>query len=79
MNKDQAIAPAAAAGMPSGDAPVSRTYMWTVFFLTYALFMHDYLSRQVISSILPVLKVTWTLSDAQLGGWSASSRSRSPY
>ncbi len=67
MNKAQAIAPVAGTATPGVDAPVSRAYMWTVFFLTYALFMHDYLSRQVISSILPVLKADWALSDSQLG------------
>ena len=67
MNKDRAITSAAAAGMPRGDAPVSRTCMWTVLLLTCALFMHGYLSRQVITSILPVLKIDWTLSDSQLG------------
>jgi len=67
VNKASAAASTAAPGMASADAPASRTTMWTVFFLTYALFMHDYLSRQVITSILPVLKVDWTLSDAQLG------------
>jgi MFS family permease len=30
--------------------------------------LHDYLSRQVISSVLPVLKIEWALSDSQLGG-----------
>jgi hypothetical protein len=29
--------PAVAAGMPAADAPVSRMYAWTVFFLACAL------------------------------------------
>ena len=56
------------AAIAGADTPVSKLYMWTVFFLTYALFMHDYLARQIIASILPVLKTTWSLSDSQLGG-----------
>jgi MFS family permease len=65
---DRATAFAAAAPAPGMGAPASPNYMWTVFFLTWALMMHDYLSRQVISSILPALKLTWALSDSQLGG-----------
>jgi MFS family permease len=40
---------------------------WLVLFLTCAMMISDFMTRQVVSSILPLLKAEWTLSDAQLG------------
>lgn len=42
-------------------------YAWVAFALLVGLMLSDYLSRQVISAIFPLLKAQWSLSDAQLG------------
>jgi predicted MFS family arabinose efflux permease len=50
---------------------VSRLYAWTVFALTFGLLMSDYMSRQVLNALFPMLKSEWGLSDAELGGLSS--------
>ncbi|MEV4649573.1 MFS transporter [Saccharopolyspora sp. NPDC049357] len=35
--------------------------------LTFALLLSDYMSRQVLSAVFPMLKADWALADAQLG------------
>jgi MFS family permease len=58
---------AAAAPANSHDpARTSRSYAWAVFALTFGLMLSDYLSRQVIGAVMPVLKVEWVLLDSQL-------------
>jgi len=50
------------------DAPsVSRTYAWIVFALTFGLLISDYMSRQVLNAVFPLLKGEWALTDTQLG------------
>jgi len=50
------------------DEPrVSRRYAWLVFALSFGLLLSDYMSRQVLSAVFPLLKVDWDLSDAKLG------------
>lgn len=44
-----------------------RRYAWLVFVLTFGLMLSDYMSRQVINAVFPVLKLEWSLSDSQLG------------
>ena len=44
-----------------------RLYAWVVFALSFGLLISDYMSRQVLNAIFPLLKSEWTLSDAQLG------------
>ncbi|TDF80797.1 MFS transporter [Pseudomonas sp. H9] len=46
---------------------VPRTFAWVVFALTFGLLISDYMSRQVLNAVFPLLKVEWALSDAQLG------------
>jgi predicted MFS family arabinose efflux permease len=59
---------AVATNTPSNDsARVSRVYAWAVFALTFGLMLSDYLSRQVIGAVFPLLKAEWALSDSQLG------------
>jgi predicted MFS family arabinose efflux permease len=65
------IAPASAELSPPVGANVSRLYAWTVFALTFGLLMSDYMSRQVLNALFPLLKAEWGLSDAQLGGLSS--------
>lgn len=59
--------PIAAAATPS----VPRTYAWIVFALTFGLLLSDYMSRQVLNAVFPVLKAEWSLSDTQLGSLSS--------
>jgi MFS family permease len=51
---------------PAGDAR-SRVFPLLVFVLTFGLLLSDYMSRQVLSSVFPFLKVEWALTDTQLG------------
>lgn len=46
---------------------VPRTYAWVVFALTFGLLISDYMSRQVLNAVFPLLKGEWSLSDSQLG------------
>jgi MFS family permease len=59
---------AAASSATSADAnPVPRAYAWLVFGLTIGLLLSDYMSRQVITAVFPLLKGEWSLEDRQLG------------
>lgn len=51
----------------SGRKPVSKLYMWSVFALTFGLMLSDYLTRNIIGAVFPMLKLEWSLSDTQLG------------
>ncbi|CAB3769068.1 MFS transporter [Paraburkholderia humisilvae] len=46
-------------------------YAWVVFTLTVGLLLSDYMSRQVLNAVFPMLKATWSLSDARLGSLSS--------
>lgn len=46
---------------------VARPYAWIVFALTFGLLISDYMSRQVLNAVFPLLKSQWELSDSQLG------------
>ncbi|SAL84445.1 transport protein [Caballeronia arvi] len=48
----------------------SRKYAWIVFALTFGLLLSDYMSRQVLNAVFPLLKQAWGLSDTQLGSLS---------
>lgn len=50
---------------------VSRRYAWVVFALSLGLMLSDYMSRQVLNAVFPLLKADWLLSDAQLGSLSS--------
>lgn len=59
----------------AGEAPararaVSHSYAWVVFALTFGLLLSDYMSRQVLNAVFPLLKAEWSLSDTQLGSLS---------
>ena len=51
----------------AGEPKVSRTYAWVVFALSFGLLLSDYMSRQVLNAVFPLLKAEWALSDTQLG------------
>ncbi|NMM92351.1 multidrug DMT transporter permease [Rhodococcus sp. SRB_17] len=55
-----------AAEADSGSGRRSKIFPWAVFALIFGLLMSDYMSRQVLSSVFPVLKAEWDLSDSQL-------------
>lgn len=62
-----------AAYHPTADAGedtsigIPRRYAWIVFALTFGLLISDYMSRQVLNAVFPMLKGEWALTDAQLG------------
>jgi predicted MFS family arabinose efflux permease len=45
----------------------SKAYAWTVFALTFGLILSDYLSRQAMGAVFPLLKQAWGVSDSELG------------
>jgi len=47
-------------------------YAWVVFALTFGLLISDYMARQVLNAVFPLLKAEWLLSDAQLGALSSA-------
>jgi MFS family permease len=52
---------------PSSASKTSRVFPWVVFALTFGLLLSDYMSRQVLSAVAPLLKQDWGLTDTQLG------------
>lgn len=50
-----------------GSRPDVSAYAWLVFALTFGLLISDYMARQVLSAVFPLLKSDWMLTDAQLG------------
>nr|WP_244197741.1 MFS transporter [Caballeronia ptereochthonis] len=55
----------------SATPAVSRRYAWVVFALTFGLLLSDYMSRQVLNAVFPLLKAAWGLSDTRLGALSS--------
>ncbi|QQX86023.1 MFS transporter [Cupriavidus necator] len=51
----------------AAGASSSRSYAWLVFALSFGLLLSDYMSRQVLNAVFPLLKVEWSLSDTELG------------
>ncbi|NEW70662.1 MFS transporter [Streptomyces rhizosphaericus] len=58
------------AGTSPAAPAVSRGYAWVVFALSFGLLLSDYMSRQVLNAVFPLLKAEWLLSDARLGSLS---------
>jgi MFS family permease len=59
----------------TADAPrpalkIPLGYAWVVFALTFGLLISDYMSRQVLNAVFPLLKAEWALTDTQLGSLS---------
>lgn len=62
-----AMVPAAdPSGLSGGPARVTL-YSWIVFALSFGLLISDYMARQVLNAVFPLLKAEWALSDTQLG------------
>ena len=51
---------------PAGKEKVPA-YAWLVFALTFGLLISDYMARQVLNAVFPLLKAEWSLSDGELG------------
>lgn len=51
----------------AGGRPEVSAYAWLVFALTFGLLISDYMARQVLSAVFPLLKTQWNLTDSQLG------------
>ncbi|MFM7029325.1 MAG: MFS transporter [Chakrabartia sp.] len=51
---------------PEGPARTTA-YGWIVFALSFGLLISDYMARQVLNAVFPLLKAEWQLTDAQLG------------
>ena len=47
--------------------PAIPAYAWLVFALTFGLLISDYMARQVLNAVFPLLKAEWGLTDGQLG------------
>ncbi|MBN8485030.1 MAG: MFS transporter [Sphingomonadales bacterium] len=45
----------------------ATVYAWLVFALSFGLLISDYMARQVLNAVFPLLKTEWSLTDAQLG------------
>ena len=58
---------ASATGGVDTSVDIPRKYAWLVFALTFGLLISDYMSRQVLNAVFPLIKSEWTLSDSQLG------------
>ncbi len=54
-------------GTPALPAAAGPRYAWLVFALTFALLLSDYMSRQVLNAVFPLLKAEWQLGDTELG------------
>jgi predicted MFS family arabinose efflux permease len=65
--KDRAVALQEPAVDQAPAKRAGRLFPWIVFTLTFALLLSDYMSRQVLSAVFPILKVEWALTDTQLG------------
>ncbi|WP_079178090.1 MFS transporter [Streptomyces mangrovisoli] len=68
-----AVAATPSASGPASEPvwPVGRGYAWTVFALSFGLLLSDYMSRQVLNAVFPMLKSEWLLSDGALGSLSS--------
>ena len=49
------------------DTERTTPYGWVIFALIMGLMLSDYMSRQVLGAVFPLLKAEWQLSDEQLG------------
>lgn len=56
---------------PASGRTRTTTYAWIVFALAFGLLLSDYMSRQVLSAVFPVLKAEWALSDSHLASLSS--------
>ena len=65
-----AFVPASPGRRPAREVRPATAYGWVVFALIFGLLISDYMARQVLNAVFPLLKVEWALSDSQLGALS---------
>jgi Arabinose efflux permease len=63
----QTPCPSIAAEYGEAERTGAGHYAWLVFALTFGLLLSDYMSRQVLNAVFPLLKAEWGLSDTGLG------------
>ena len=51
---------------PRIDRSPHGRHRWTVFAVLFALMVVDYIDRQIVASMFPLLKAQWRVTDAQL-------------
>jgi predicted MFS family arabinose efflux permease len=56
---------------PSVRGPTRSSFPWVVFALAFALLLSDFMCRQVLAAVFPLLKAEWALTDTQLGALSS--------
>lgn len=61
------MAPTAGPGIAASGPRDTSYYGWIVFALSFGLLISDYMARQVLNAVFPLLKAEWALSDAELG------------
>jgi predicted MFS family arabinose efflux permease len=61
------MAPATNPGAALAGPRDTTFYGWIVFALSFGLLISDYMARQVLNAVFPLLKAEWALTDAQLG------------
>lgn len=61
------MAPAASPGIAASGPRDTTLYGWIVFALSFGLLISDYMARQVLNAVFPLLKAEWALSDTELG------------
>ncbi|CAG2158281.1 Hexuronate transporter [Cupriavidus yeoncheonensis] len=49
----------------------AKGYAWVVFSLMFCLLLSDYMSRQALNALFPLLKAQWQITDTQLGSISS--------
>ncbi len=52
---------------PENGPDRATAYSWIVFALSFGLLISDYMARQVLNAVFPLLKAEWHVTDAQLG------------
>lgn len=52
---------------PCAGPPRVTAYAWLVFALCFGLLISDYMARQVLNAVFPLLKAEWHLRDGELG------------
>ena len=52
---------------PDQAEPRVSGYAWLVFALSFGLLICDYMARQVLNAVFPLLKAEWALDDAKMG------------
>jgi MFS family permease len=67
MARDNVMVATGTAAIPRSEASVGRLYAYTVLAMCVLLMISDYATRQSITSMFPLIKKDWLLSDSQLG------------